>query len=115
MNGIDTTNLGDLGAVIAYLGILFGAAAAYGKIVGPHLMELTETVIETFSVPKRYKRAVALLVGVAVAGALFAVAAFATGQWVLLVPGITAGFLSAVEAGKAYDANKAVAGKADNS
>ncbi|MGB3330153.1 MAG: hypothetical protein WBA46_14425 [Thermomicrobiales bacterium] len=115
MDSIDTTNLGDLGAVIAYLGILFGAAAAYGKIVGPHQTELTETIIEALSVPKRYKRVVNLAVGVTTAGALFAVAAYATGQWVLLVPGVTAGFLSSVEAGKVYDATKAIAGKADNS
>lgn len=104
MTTLDTTNLGDLSGIMLALGVLFGAAIAYGKIVGPHQTELTQTVIETFGVPKRYRRLANLAVGLVLAVALFAVAAYSTGLWVLVIPGITAGFLSSVTAGAKHDA-----------
>jgi hypothetical protein len=103
---VDTTNLGSLGDLVAYLGIILAASVAYGKAFAPYQVQLTETVIVTLGLSKRWKRLANLLTGIGVATAFTAVGAYALGRWELLLPGVFAGFLASVEAGRQYDATK---------
>ncbi|MGB3330966.1 MAG: hypothetical protein WBA46_18525 [Thermomicrobiales bacterium] len=103
---MDATNLGNLGDLVAYLGILVAASVAYGKVVGPYQVELTETVIEALGIRSRYKRVANLATGIVVALAFTGVAGYALGRWELLLPGVFAGFLASVEAGRKHDEAK---------
>jgi len=103
---MDTTTLGNLGDLIAYLGIIVAASVAYGKIAGPYQVSLTETVIVTLGLAKRWKRLANLSTGIVVALAFFGVGAYAIDRWELLLPGLFAGFLASVEASRAYEAGE---------
>lgn len=105
-SAVDTTNLGNLGDLIAYLGIIVGASVAYGNVVGPYQVQITETVIVTLGLSKRWKRLANLVTGIVLAATAFGVAAYAINQWALLVPSVFAGFLATVKAGETYDAAK---------
>lgn len=103
---MDTTNLGSLGDLIAYIGLLVTASIGYGKVVGPYQVELTETVIEALGIKTRFKRVANLATGIVVALAFTGVAGYALGRWELLLPGVFAGFLASVEAGRKHDKAK---------
>jgi len=104
---MDTTNLGSLGDLVTYLGIIVATSVAYGKIAGPYQVSLTETVIVTLKLASRWKRLANLATGIVVAVAFFGVGAYAIDRWELLLPGLFAGFLASVEASKVYEASKA--------
>jgi hypothetical protein len=104
---MNTGDLGNLGDLIAYLGIIVAASVAYSQAVGPYQVQLTETVIVTLQLSTRWKRLANLATGLAVALVAFGVAAYAIDQWALLLPGVFAGFLASVKAGETYDAAKA--------
>lgn len=103
---MDTTNLGSLGDLIVWLLSLGAASVAYGKFVGPYQVRLTEIVITTLALKSRWKPLANLLTGIALAVAAFGTAAYATGLWQLMLPGVLAGFLSSVVASEEHDAAK---------
>lgn len=95
---------GDLAKLLA---IVAAASVAYGKILGPYQMQLSEWVIAAGRVPSRWRGLVNLGVGVALATAVAAVASWQAGDWAVLAVGFLGGILASVEAAKVHDAKDA--------
>lgn len=100
---MDTANLGNLGDLIIWLVALGAASAAYGKFVGPYQVPLTQIVITTLALASRWRPLANLVVGIVLAVSAFSLAAYATGRWELVLPGIFAGILASIVAASTHD------------
>lgn len=97
---------GQIGELVAILGIVVGLAVAYGKAFAGHQEQITQAVIDAFQVKSRYKRLVNIAVGILIAAGMTAVGAAWLHAWEIVPAGVLAGILAAVEASKQHEAAK---------
>lgn len=86
--------------------IIVALVAGYQSAFGPRQTEITEAVIQAFSVPKRYKPLVNIVASVVVATLIGLVLAVYT-NWQVIPIAAIAGLLASTKAAEVHDAQKA--------
>lgn len=97
---MDNDQVNDL---LNLIGAVVTLGAAYAKLFGARQTQIVQWVIEGFGVRSKWRGLVNLAVGLAIAGAVSAYAAWQTDQWAMLVAGVLAGLLAADEAARVHD------------
>jgi urea transporter len=93
--------------LLATLGAIAAVAIGYAKVFAPYQFQIAEWVIEARQIKSRNKGLVNFAVGVALALALSAFAAWQAADWSLLAVGALAGIMASVEAAKVHDQESA--------
>jgi hypothetical protein len=98
----------DVALLVAAITLIVGASVTYAKTFGPYQSALTEMLVTALNTPSKYKAAVNLGVGVALAGVVTVVAAWAIGNPVVIAAGLIAGLFGSIEAQRVHDTQAAL-------
>lgn len=94
-------------SLVAQIGFIVLAIAAYSEAFGARQSEITEAVVQGFKVQKRYKPAVNILTSVGVATVIGSVLAIYA-NWQVIPIAALAGLMASTKAAEVHDAKKPV-------
>lgn len=94
---------GQIEDLLTLIGAVVALGAGYARLFGARQTQVVEWVVAGFRVKGRWRGLVNLAVGLAIAGAVSAYAAWRAGEWALFAAGLLAGLLASDEAARVHD------------